>query len=63
MALTFLDFFAIPSIIEVVPLGVFRRTEISGVHAINFFEFSRNPLDFRSRDIRELLQRDDFLVA
>ena len=44
-------------------LGVFRRTEISAVHAINFFEFSRNPLDFRDRDIRELLQRGDFLVA
>ena len=44
-------------------LGVFRRTAISGVHAINFFEFSRNPLDFRDRDIRELLQRGDFLVA
>ena len=25
-------------------LGVFRRTEISRIHAINFFEFSRNPL-------------------
>lgn len=44
-------------------LGVFRRTEISAVHAINFFEFSHNPLDFRDRDIRELLQRGDFLVA
>ena len=63
MALTFFVFFAIPSIIEVVTLGVFRRTEISAVHAINFFEFSRNPLDFRDRDIRELLQRGDFLVA
>ena len=63
MALTFLDFFASPSIPDGVTLGVFRRTEISEVHAINFFEFSRNPLDFRDRDIRELLQRDDFLAA
>lgn len=61
--INFFNFFAIPSIIEVVTLGVFRRTEISAVHAINFFEFSHNPLDFRDRDIRELLQRGDFLVA
>ena len=48
---------------SLMPLGTFRRIWISGAHAINFFEFSRNPLDFRSRDIREFLQRDDFLAA
>ena len=63
MTLTFLDFFAITGIIEAVPLGTFRKFRISAAHAINFFEFSRNPLDFRSRDIREFLQRDDFLAA
>ena len=63
MTLTFLDFYAIPVIIEAVPLSTFRKLWISDAHAINFFKFSRNPLDFRDRDIRELLQRDDFLVA
>ena len=41
----------------------FHEVRFSILHAINFFEFSRNPLDFRDRDIRELLQRDDFLAA
>ena len=51
MTLTFGDFFAIPGITEAVPLGAFRRIWISGAHAINFFEFSHNLLDLRSRDI------------
>ena len=63
MTLTFLDFFAIPRIPDGVTLCTFRKFRISAVHAINFFEFSRKPLDFRDRDIRELLQRDDFLAA
>ena len=63
LTLTFGDFFAIPGIIEAVPLGAFRRIWISGVHAINFFELSRNPLDLRSRDIMWLLQRACFLAA
>ena len=63
LTLSFFDFFAIPSIIEVVTLGVFRRIWISAVHAINFFEFSHNPLDFRNRDIMWLLQRAVFLTA
>ena len=63
MALTFLDFFASPEIPDGVTLCTFRKFRISAVHAINFFEFSRNPLDFRSRDIMGLLQRGDFLTV
>lgn len=61
--INFFGFFAIPEIIEAVPLGTFRRIWISTAHAINFFEFSHNPLDFRSRDIMVLLQRAGFLAA
>lgn len=63
VTLTFWDFFAIPGITEAVPLGAFRRIWISGAHAINFFEFSRNPVNLRSRDIMWLLQRAGFLAA
>lgn len=63
MTLTFGDFFAISGIIEAVPLGAFHRIWILGTHAINFFEFFRNPLDLRSRDIMGLLQRAGFLAA
>lgn len=63
VTLTFWDFFAIPGITEAVPLGAFRRIWISGAHAINFFEFSHNLLDLRSRDIMGLLQRAVFLAA